>query len=96
MKMPIKRYDIMMTCRYEFDETTNGEWVRYKDVVPYLNRTDAVVKSNVALIKQRDELLDALLTLLGETEDSDYLSRSEQEKKVKAAIAKAKGAQHAN
>ena len=38
------------------------------------------------------DLLDALSTLLGDTEDSDYLSHSEQVQKARAAIAKARGA----
>jgi hypothetical protein len=49
------------------------------------------MRANARLTAAAPKLLDALLTLLGETEDSDYLSRSEQEKKVKAAIAKARG-----
>jgi hypothetical protein len=48
------------------------------------------MRANARLIAAAPDLLEALLTLLGETEDSDYLSRSEQEKKAKAVITKAK------
>ena len=47
---------------------------------------------NADLIAAAPDLMDALLTLLGDTVDSDYMSHSEQLQKARAAIAKARGA----
>ena len=42
---------------------------------------------------ERKELLEALQTLLGDTDDSDYMTRAEKEEKARAAIARATGEQ---
>ena len=47
--------------------------------------------ANARLIAAAPELLEALLTLLGEHDDSDYMSASEQRAKAQAAIFKAIG-----
>ena len=55
----------------------------------------AVVPEHLAadarLIAAAPDLLEALKTLLGDTEDSDYMSRKERENMARAAIAKATG-----
>ena len=48
-------------------------------------------RANVHLIAAAPDLLEALLTLLGEHEDSDYMTAAEQRAKARAAIRKAKG-----
>ena len=55
----------------------------------------AVVPEHLAadarLIAAAPDLLEALKTLLGDTEDSDYMSRKERENMARAAIAKVTG-----
>jgi len=47
--------------------------------------------ANACLIAAAPELLNALETLLGDTEDSDYMTHAEQKRAARAAVAKAKG-----
>ena len=47
--------------------------------------------ANMRLIAAAPDLLEALQTLLGDTDDSDYMTRAEKEEKARAAIACATG-----
>ncbi len=49
------------------------------------------MKANASLIAAAPDLLEALQTLLGDTDDSDYMTRAEKEEKARAAIARATG-----
>lgn len=58
----------------------------------HLRRLDSkgnFTEADARLISAAPDLLHALLTMLGETDDSDYLSADEQKKMARAAVDKA-------
>jgi hypothetical protein len=67
----------------------------YEDVADAYERPEYQAiknaKANGQLIAAAPDLLEAIKTLLGETEDSDYMTASEKNAKARAAIAKATG-----
>ena len=79
----VQRYDLS-GCDAKMLPYDDGDYVAVGD---YLEAIAEVER----LKGQVDELYVALETLLGENEDSDYLTNAEQIEKAKKALKKARG-----